>query len=172
MKKLLIILLSIILVAVVVFFAPAVLKPTLTHESKVIIGKTPKEVWEKYTDAEKMGKWIKGFQSIEKISGETNAVGSKYKIVIEEDGERFEATETVKQIVENEKFAFELDGDMLTDDVVVTFVNKGLSTEIIQSETLKAKGFLFKALFYWMHSTMSEKSQNNLNSFKKFVEEG
>ncbi len=172
MKKLLIVLLSLILIAVVIFFAPAILKPTLTHESRVLIGKSREEVWKKFTDSENMGKWIEGFKSIETISGEPKTVGSKYKIVIEEDGNRFEAIETVKEIVENEKFVFELSGDMLTDDVVVTLVDKGLSTEIIQTETLRAKGFLYKALFYWMHSTLSEKSQSNLNNFKKFAEEG
>ena len=172
MKKLLTGLLILIIAAIVVFFAPAVMKPTLTHESRVLISKTPKDVWKKFSDSDNMGKWIEGFKSIEIISGEPNTVGSKYKIVIEENGEHFEAIETVKEIVENEKIAFRLSGDMLTDDVVITLVNKGLSTEFIQTETLQANDFFYKALFYWMHSSLSEESQKNLNNLKKFVEEG
>ena len=170
-KKLLIALLLLIAGAVVIFFAPAVLRPTLTHETRVMINKTTDEVWDKWTDSKNMGKWIHGFKSIETISGDPMTVGSKYKIVIENEGEVFEATETIKEVVIGEKFAFELDGDIITDDVVVTLVNKGLTTELIQSETITAKGFFWKALFYWMQSSMSEQSQKNLNNLKKFIEE-
>jgi uncharacterized membrane protein len=172
MKKILLGLLLVIFLLIVGFFAPAVLKSELSHESRVTINKPPNEVWKKFTNSDNMGKWIQGFKSIELVSGEQDTVGSKYKITVEDDGQTFEAIETVKEFVENEKFAFRLEGDMLTDDIIVTFANKGLTTEMVQSETIVAKGILWKALFYWMQSTMSARSQSNLNNFKRFVEEG
>ena len=135
------------------------------------MNKPPAEVWEKFSNTDNLDKWIEGFKSIETISGEPNQVGSKYKIVIEEDGQRFEATETVKEVVENEKFAFDLESDMAKSEVEYTMVNKGLSTEVTEKITFTGKGILWQALFYWMQSSMKEKSKGNLERFKKFAEE-
>ena len=171
MKKLLIGLLIVIVALAIGFFAPAFLKPTLTHENRVMVNKPPAEVWEKFSNTDNLPKWIEGFKSIETISGEPNQVGSKYKVVIEDNGQTFEATETVKEIVENEKFAFELDSDMATTDVEFTLINKGLSTEVVEKDTFTGKGIFWKALFYWMQSSMKERSKTNLERFKKFAEE-
>ncbi len=171
MKKILLGLLLLIVLAVVAFFAPAFLKPVLTNESRVTIDKLREEAWKKFMQTENMDKWLIGFKSIELVSGEQGAVGSKYKIVIEENGQRMEAFETVKEVVENERFAFELASDMVSDDIIVTFTDKGDATEVVQSETIKGKGILWRALFYWMQSSMSQRSQDNLNNLKKYIEE-
>jgi len=169
-KKIILGLLALIVAVTAIFLAPAILKPTLTNESRVTINKPREEVWKKFMDSSKMGEWLIGFKSIEPVSGEPNKVGSKYKITIEENGEQMEAFETVKEIVENEKFAFELANDMVSDDIIVTFVNRGLTTEVVQSETINAKGIVWKALFYWMQSTITKRSQENLNNLKKYIE--
>ncbi len=171
-KKLLLLSGILILFAAAVFLAPAFLKPKLDHQNTVTINKSPEDVWKKMMDTENMGKWLKGFKSIETLSGEQGTVGSKYKIVVEEEGHRFEAVETVKEVKENEKFAFILDGDVLTNDVVVTLTNKGLITDYTQAETIEGKGFFMRAMFYWMQSSFSTRSKKNLESFKKYVEEG
>lgn len=171
-KKILVFLFVFVLIVGVVFLAPAFLKPSLNHANTVTINKPSDEVWKKMMDADSMGKWLKGFKSIETLSGEPGTVGSKYKIVVEEDGHHFEAIETVKEVVENEKFAFILDGDVLTNDVVVTLENKGLTTDYTQAETIKAKGIFMRAMFYWMQSEFSRRSKENLESFKKYAEEG
>ncbi|NNE99316.1 MAG: SRPBCC family protein [Pyrinomonadaceae bacterium] len=170
-KKFLLFLLVLILAAVVIFFAPAFLKPKLNYENTVSINKPPAEVWEKMMESENMGKWLKGFKSIETLSGEPGTVGSKYKIVIEEDGNRFEAIETVTEVVEDKRFAFTLDGEVLTNDVVVSLADKGLTTEYTQAETVEGKGFLMRAMFFWLQSEFSGRSKESLESFKKFAEE-
>ncbi len=170
-KKILLGLLTVIIGVAAVFFAPAFLKPILNHENRVMINEPREEVWKKMMDAGKMGKWLKGFKSIETLSGEPGTVGSKYKIVVEEDGHRFEAIETVKEVIENEKFAFILDGDVLTNDVVIILADKGLTTDYTQAETITGKGIFMRALLYWMQSEFSKRSKDSLESFKKYLEE-
>lgn len=171
-KKLLIFVVILVLAAATIFFAPAFLKPSVNYQNTVSISKPPEEVWTKMMQSENMGKWLKGFKSIETLSGEPGTVGSKYKIIIEEDGNKFEAVETVKEVLENKKFAFILDGDVLTNDVVVTLENKGLTTDYTQAETVVGKGFLMRALFFWMQTEFSGRSKESLESFKRYVEEG
>lgn len=170
-KKILIGLLIVVIGLAVIFFAPAFLKPVITQESHVTINKPQKEVWTKFMDSSKMGKWLIGFKRIETISGAPEAVGSKYKIVLEENGQQFEAIETVKAVEENEKFVFELAADAFTDEITVTLVNKGLTTEVVQSENVKVDGIFYRAMFFWMQSWMKERSQANLNNLKKYIEE-
>lgn len=170
-KKFLLFLVLLIFVLGAIFIAPAFLKPQLSYQNKVSIAKSPEEVWTKMMQSENMGKWLKGFKSIETLSGEPGTVGSTHKIVIEEDGHRFEAIETVKEVEENKKFAFILDGDVLTNDVVVTLQNKGLTTDYTQSETVEGKGIFMRAMFFWMQSEFSRRSKESLESFKKYVEE-
>ena len=171
MKKLLLFLVLFIVGLAAIFLIPGNIQTTLTNESKVLINKPREEVWKKFTDSSKMGEWLIGFKSIETVSGEPNAVGSKYKIIIEDNGTEYEAIETVKEIVENEKFAFELDGEMVKDDIVVTLVDKGISTEVTQLETLTGKGFFWRAMFFWMQKSIFQRSQDNLNNLKKYIEE-
>ncbi len=171
-KKLLLFIVLLVFAGIAIFFAPAFLKPQLNYKNTVLINKPPADVWKKMMESENMGKWLKGFKSIETISGEPGTVGSKYKITVEEDGHNFEAIETVKEVTENEKFAFILDGDVLTNDVVVTLTDKGLTTDYTQAETVEGKGFFMRALFYWMQSSFSDRSKESLESFKKYVEEG
>ncbi len=172
MKKILLAVLLLIGVLIVIFLSPSVLRPTLTHETKVTIGKPLEGVWDKFSDPGNMGKWLDGFKSIETISGEPETVGSRHRIVIEKDGRRFEAIETVKEFVPQKRVAFELDGDIMTNDVIITVDGRGNATEIIQAETIKPKGFLYKAMMYRMQSSMQEQSETNLTNLKKFIEKG
>ncbi len=169
-KKLLLFLVVLIIAIAVIFIAPAFLKPKLNYQNTVSINKPHPEVWKKMMQSENMDKWLKGFKSIETLSGEPGTVGSKYKIVVEEDGHRFEAIETVKEVVENKKFAFVLDGEVLTNDVVVTLTDKGLTTDYTQAETVEGKGIFMRALFFWMQSEFSNRSKESLESFKKYAE--
>ena len=169
-KKLLLILFLAIVAAVLIFFVPAILNPTLSQESKISISEPRILVWDEWTNPDNMAKWLEGFKSIERISGEPLTKGSKYKIVVEMDGEQFEAIEEITDVVTHEKFSFRLIGDMLTDDVTVTLTDKGLTTDFVQSETIAAKGLFNRAFFYWMQSSMAAQSQKNLDNLKKFIE--
>ena len=170
-KKLLLFLAVFVLALGAIFISPAFLKPQLNYENTVSINKTPEEVWKKMMQTENMDKWLKGFKSIETLSGEPGTAGSKHKIVIEEDGHRFEAVETVKEVIENKKFSFILDGDVLTNDVVVSLTDKGLTTDYTQAESVEGKGILMRAMFFWMQSEFSKRSKESLESFKKYAEE-
>ncbi|MEZ5344832.1 MAG: SRPBCC family protein [Pyrinomonadaceae bacterium] len=170
-KKVLIGLVVAVVLLLAIFFAPAFLVPVVTNETRVTINKPREEVWKKFMDSSQMGKWLVGFKSIETISGEPDKVGSKHKIVLEENGQRFEATETVKEVVENEKFAFELAADAIRDDITVTLINKGLTTEVVQSERVTADGVFYRAMCFWMKSWMRERSQQNMDNLKKYIEE-
>ncbi|MFV0389941.1 MAG: SRPBCC family protein [Pyrinomonadaceae bacterium] len=170
MKKLLIFIVVFVVLAVVIFLAPAFLRPEVNNESMVLINKPTENVWQKFMNPENMGKWLSNFKRIEPISGAPETPGSKFKIVLDMEGQEQSAVETVNEVVPNTKFAFDLESDIFKDEITVTFENKGLSTEMVQTEKAYGKGLVWRAMMFWMSSTMANISQQNLENFKKFAE--
>jgi carbon monoxide dehydrogenase subunit G len=170
-KKLLIAIFCLMATFAVIFFAPAFFAGSIEYQNTVEIPRSPEFVWQQMIEPEKLGKWLKGLKSIEVLSGSPGKIGSKYRIIVEEDGDRFEAVETVTEVQDHKKFGFTLDGDLLTNDVVVTLEPKGSGTKYTQAESVKPKGILMRAMFFWMQSWMSGRSKEDLDNFRKFVSE-
>jgi len=170
MKKALIIIVVVLAIAAAGFLAPGVLRPTLEYESRVTVNKPRAEVWKLFFDEANMGKWIKGFKSIELVSGKKGEVGSKYLLIVEDESERYRLRETVTEIKPPEVYAFVLEADPLFDDVRVTFADDGGNTEVVQREKVRGKNLLWRSLFFWMQSTFTDNAQKTLERLKRFAE--
>ena len=149
---------------------PALMNPVIEYDSRVTIDAPRDAVWAVFNDDRKMTQWIKGLKSVELISGEKGKPGSKYRMIIEDGGERTEMIETVDEIKEGELFAFTLDAEPLTDKVRVTFEEKDGKTEMVQYDSVRAKGIIWQTLFYWLQSTFRESTEGHLKRFKELVE--
>lgn len=170
MKKILITIIGVIVVAAAGFFLPGVLNPEIEYENRVVIKKPRAEVWRLFNDESKMGEWLKGFKSIELVKGKKGEVGSEYVLITEDENEIYRLRETVTEIKPEETYGFTLEADPLFDHVKVTFSDKGDDTEVVQAERVRGKNLFWRALFYWMSSSLSSNSKETLGRLKKFVE--
>ncbi|MDH3492273.1 MAG: SRPBCC family protein [Acidobacteriota bacterium] len=169
-KKILLGLVLLFVLAVIAFFTPGVFSGDLENETRVVVEKPRQDVWEKFRDESKMGEWLEGFKSIKIIEGEPQTVGSKHRITFENDGQEIEMIQTMTKFDKGEGFAFNLANDVMYSDIDVRLVDKGLVTEVIQKEKYHGQNVFWHSLFYWLKSTMAENSLRNMNSFKKYAE--
>lgn len=170
LKKILLLVFAVLVLAVGVFLLLGFFNPTFTYETRITIDRPREDVWRLFNDETKMGVWLVGFKSIETISGERNAVGSKYRLRFSQDGRDFEMIEEMKEFRPPEAFAFHLDSDFFSDDVRVTFNDLGGKTEVIQTEHATGNNILHKSLLYWMRSHLTNGARTNLENLKKYVE--
>ena len=170
LKKILLGLLALIVLCAVVFFAPGVLSGDLTNETRVLVEKDRAHVWEKFEDESKMGEWMPNFKSIETIEKKEGRVGSKFKIVFDNEGEDIEMIETMTAYKEGESFSFTIENEVIHSEIDIELIDKGLTTEVVQNEKFRGQNIFWHSLFYWLKSTFTENSKNVLNSFKKYAE--
>ena len=169
-KKIILALVLLVVVAALGFFAPGILKGDLENETRVMVEKPKDHVWAKFQDESKMGEWLEGFKSIETFEGEPGTVGSKHRLKFENDGREIEMVETVTANEAGKRFAFNLENEVMYSDIEVTLVDKGLSTEVIQKEKFHGQNVFWHSLFYWLKSSLAENSKKNMDNFKKYAE--
>lgn len=169
-KKLLLGLILLVFFAALVFFAPGIFSGDLENETRVTVDKPRDHVWKKFDDESKMGEWLKGFKSIESIEGDPKTVGSKFKLTFENDGQEFVMMETMTAYDEGEHFAFNLENEAMYSEVDIRLIDKGLVTEVVQKEKFHGQNVFWHSLFFWLKSTFTENSRENMESFKKYAE--
>ena len=121
MKKVLRFIVIGIFALAVLFFSLGLFIPTFSFDNVVEVNKPIEKTFAEFNDVSNMYKWIPGFQFIEPISGWPNEVGSKWKLVVKQEGKRMELIKTMTAYKENEVFAFNLSNEMMSNDIEIVF---------------------------------------------------
>ncbi len=169
-KKILLAIVALVVLAVAVFFAPGLFVGDLTNETRLVINKPRDEVWDKFQDDSKMGEWLKNFKSIETVEGKPRTVGSKHRITFDMDGEEIVMMQTMTAFNKGESFAFKLENETMYSEIDVRLNDKGLVTELVQKEKYHGQNVLWHSMFYWLKSWLAENSRENMENFKKYAE--
>jgi len=122
LKYLLFLILALLILTIVIGFA----KPVVEYGHEITVDKSIQEAWAVHKDDSKYAEWLEGFQSMELISGEKEAIGSKYKVVVipGEGQPPFTMIETVKDLKEFEYVDLNFDSDMMVFDQKTSFTGK------------------------------------------------
>lgn len=123
-----------------------------------------------FNDTTKMKQWMPGFVSITNISGQPNTVGSKWKLVLEQDGQLFEMTETMTAFKQNEQFAFLLENEVLSNECTISFKPNDNQTEIISDNVVHGNNMLWKSAFFFFKDYFRETGQTTYDNLKKMIE--
>ena len=109
-------------------------------------------------DESRMGEWLEGYKSMELIEGEPLTVGSKHKLVFEEDGQEMTFTETVTAIEPLKEFSFDFDHDMMSSSIQMTLESTlGLRRRASRTaRSSQANGF-FINLLHVLHDAEDER---------------
>ena len=109
------------------------------------------------------------------ISGEAGTAGSKYKVVVQPEGQPdFEMTETIVSVQEFEQMSLNFDSDMMLFDQTTSFAEADGKTIIKTESTVEGKGMMMRSMFALMEMfTGSFKKQEveNIEALKKVIEE-
>ncbi len=160
-----------VLVLVVAFLAIGALVPSFEYKHRVEVNAPVEHSWAVFSDLENMGKWVVGFKSMEKLSGNDNEVGCTYKLVFEENGRVIEMVEEVTAIKENELIAFSFDADPVVSNIEVHFNQIENGTEIVAIKLVQGKNIFWKSLLWLSKSNMMKRGNEIYGNLKQLIEE-
>ena len=173
--KILKFLLVAIVVLVVAFFAVGMLHPEVEYGSEIAVSKSIEEAWAVSQDESKFPLWLEGFKSIELISGEHGAIGSKYKVIVEPEGQPpFEMIETLLEYEEFDHVSFHFDSEMMDFEQVISFSEEESMTHIVTASKVIPKGRVMASMFALMEKlggAFTSQEAKNQNALKKVIEE-
>ncbi len=169
MKKVKIIL-GIISIIVLVFFATGAFIKETSYTVQIAVDKPINQVFEAFNTIENKQKWIPEIQSVEVVNENIGKTGSEYQLLIENKGQKMMISEKVMAYVPNKKLTlFHNAQNMLkTNDYIFTEVN-GL-TNITLHATCRSDSYIMACLFPYFKNTFKNQDSSYLANFKAFME--
>lgn len=165
------VILGIIILISIVFFATGFIVKETKYTAEVTINKHIKDVFIQFEDVETLKKWMPELKTIEPINETPQKIGSTYKMIIESEGRKVEMVEKILAYVPNEKITFHFTSkEMLkTDDY--NFITQGNTTKIVQNSTIRSNSYMLACVFPWFKSRFEGISQEYMQRFKELVEQ-
>ncbi len=165
------------LLAIALFFVLlGFLKPTVKYGHEILVDKSVEEAWAVHQDESKYNQWLKGFQSIDLVSGEKGKVGSKYKVKVKPSPTEpeFVMIETISSIKENDHISLSFDSDMSVFEQKTSFTKEGNKTKVKTESEVLGKGLMMKSLFAAMEmfaGAFEKQEVENIENLKKVINE-
>ncbi len=169
-KKIIFILLGIIATLIIGFIVIGLVKPTCHTACSVTVNAPASKTFEVFNNPENMGKWMDNFISIENISGEKNQIGSKWKMVFNENGRELVITETITAFEQDKLFAFEFEDEFAKFLIQIHFDEVNGQTTISQTSDGEGKGMAAKSMIALMRGVMEKQQIGMYNKLKELVE--
>ena len=142
-----------------------------TYSVRVDIDRPIEEAWEVLMDESKMGEWLEGYKGMELLEGEPLTVGSKHKMIFEENGQELTFIETVTAIEPLKEFSFDFDHDMMSSSIQMTLASVGPSSTRITNRTkFAANGFFINLLMFFMTPRMKSRQRRSFARLKALIE--
>ena len=142
-------------------------------ETKVIINKPVKDVWEFFKDPDNLVLWLSGFQRFEHVSGTPGTVGAKAKHHFLEKGKELILDGELTEVISEKKITGTLDSSMMLNTVTNSFNElESNQTELSISSDTQFKGFLWKQLGPLMKGEFKKRQERDLQTLKHILENG
>ena len=142
-------------------------------ESKIIINKPIKEVWNFFENPDNLKYWLSGFQKVEHVSGVPGTAGAKAKHYFLERGKELVLDEEIIEVIPEKKFAGTLGSSMMVNTVTNYFNDLGNGqTEYTLSSDTQFKGFLWKQIGPLMKGEFKKRQERDLQALKQVIENG
>ena len=172
LKKTLLILLGIIAALILGFIAIGFIKPTYEGGVNVTVNAPVSTTFAYFNNTDNMAKWMDNFKGIENISGEKNQVGSKWKLVYDENGSDFVMTETLTAFEQDKLFAFDMEDEYFKMHIEIRFEEKDGKTIITQIDKGEGKNLPARSMVAIMGTLglMQKQQQGMYNKLKDLVE--
>jgi carbon monoxide dehydrogenase subunit G len=157
-------------IACAAFFAVGFIKPEVHIVNSVHVHRSPDVVWKVFTDMSRSKEWLTGLNSMERISGEHLAVGTRSKLVFFDGGRREEMEETTTAVEPGKLYAFDSSMDMMSGSTSVRLTPNGAGTDLTFDSTYAGKTFLWRSALALMQSSVEKRGAEDMGKLKALVE--
>ena len=142
-------------------------------ETKIMINRPVKEVWDFFKNPDNLVRWLSGFQKFEHVSGTPGTVGAKAKHHFLERGKELVLDGELTEVVEEKRIIGILDSSMMLNKVTNSFTDMGNDqTEVSLSSDTQFKGFLWKQVGPLMKGEFKKRQEKDLQTLKDLLENG
>ncbi len=166
--------LILILAFVGVFFLIGMMNPHVQYGHTITVDKPLKEAWAVTQDESKYDQWLKGYKSMELISGEPFQVGSKYKIIVNpgEGQEDFEMIETVMEMEEFDHVTMHFDSEGMNFEQTISCKEENGKTIVATDSKVIGKNLIARSMFATMEmlgGAFTAQETENMENLKKVI---
>lgn len=152
------------------FFAIGIFTPSFTYQNKVTVNAPVEKVFMLFTDTAKMKEWLPGFISITNDSGIPYSIGSKWNLVLVQEDQRYEMTETMMAFKVNKQYSYQLDNAVLRNQVDIYFKPDGNKTEITAHNFVTGNSIIWRSIFFFYEKEFYRQGQETYVNLKKIIE--
>lgn len=153
------------------FFLIGVFVPKTNYENTIVVNRSIDKCWNVFRNDTLIYDWMPGLKKIEYIKGNEMQAGSEFKMHLEEASQIYIITEKINDVKEKELYSFTLNNEVLTNIVQFQFKETApYTTEIKSINSVEAKNWFLKSLFFFLESDFKEQDLKTLNNFKNLVE--
>ena len=140
-------------------------------ETKIVINKRVKDVWDFFQNPDNLELWLSGFQKFEHISGIPGTVGAKAKHHFLERGKELILDGELTEVIEHKRIIGVLDSSMMLNKVTNSFHDLGNDqTEVTLSSDTQFKSFLWKQIGPLMKGEFKKRQERDLQTLKEILE--
>lgn len=170
MKKILRYVAMVVLVLLLVFLSLGLFIPVVEYETSIIVDKPVAEAFALYNDRSNIKQWIPEIQVMEPIAETPEVVGSKYRMVINSNGDVTEMVETVTSYTINEEVGIHFDAGMMQKDDTYIFEDMGSKTKITGKHGARGDSYYARCVFALFKGVFTEIDQGYMDRFKIWAE--
>ena len=152
------------------FFAIGLFSNSISYQNKVIVNAPVEKAFVLFTDTTKMKEWLPGFISFTNDSGGNFNRGSKWKLILLQEGQRYEMEETMTVYEPNKQYSYILENIVLRNYVDVYFKANGNTTEITSHNLIKGNNLIWRSIFFFYEKDLFEKGEKTFEDLKKMIE--
>jgi len=140
-------------------------------ETKIIINKPVKDIWEFLQKPDNLKPWLTGLQKVEHVSGEPGTVGAKARHYFLERGKELVLDEEILEVIPEKKLVGTLGSSMMLNTVTNSFTDLGNGqTEYSISSDTQFKGFLWKQIGPLMKGEFKKRQEKDMQTLKEVLE--
>ena len=154
----------------VIFFSIGLFNPAITYSNQITIHASPAKTFKLFADTSRLHEWMTGFSSFTKISGKDDSAGSKWKLVLIQEGQTYDMTETILKNNSPDEYSFLLENAVLTNNVDMHFKPSSAGTELTVNNKVRGNNLMWRSLFYFFESRLKQESDEMYDDLKTMVE--
>ncbi|BAX81500.1 SRPBCC family protein [Labilibaculum antarcticum] len=160
----------ILLVAILTFITLGLFLNKQEYQLETTINRPLAEVFQLFNDHNRLSEWLTEVQSFEPITETENRIGSRYKMMVDNDGKIVELIETLTDYKENEMVETEFVAGWMHKYNHFTFSESENGTKIIAHYSIEGTNPFAKSLFLFFTKSFQEVDGTNLARFTTFAE--
>jgi hypothetical protein len=160
----------VVLALLLIFLSLGLFVPEVTYTTAVTVDKDLNTTFTKFADRTTVKEWIPEVKTLEVITATPEIVGSQYRMVVDNNGQTTEMTETTEAFMMNENITLSFDAGMLQKRDTYTFAKDGSGTTITGKHIARGDSYYARCVFALAGKAFQKIDQGYMDRFGEWMD--